>query len=94
MKNFFIQHYKFFLLLFLLLSLGFFMIEGLSTHMETVKTEKEIEIIKSEIGKEEEKNKENKKVLEGDISEYLERRAREKLGYAYADDKVYYAINS
>ena len=58
--------------------------------IEVNSKKRELEQLKSDIAAQELENAESQRLLDmGDDAEYVERAARDKLGYAYPDEKVF-----
>ncbi len=87
------QKHSFILSLALLLAAGYFVISFVSTRLEIRDKEKEAAAVRAQYEAQLLENERLKSVVDGgDESEYMERVAREKLGYVMPDEKVYYDI--
>ena len=87
------QKHSFILSLALLLAVGYFVISFVSTQLDIREKEKEAAALQEQITQQVAENERLQAVVDGgDESEYIERVAREKLGYVMPDEKVYYDI--
>lgn len=87
------QKHSFILSLALLLAVGYFVISFVSTQLDIREKEKEAAALQEHITQQVAENERLQAVVDGgDESEYIERVAREKLGYVMPDEKVYYDI--
>lgn len=87
------QKHSFILTLALLLAAGYFVIGFISTQLEIREKEKEAAAVRTQVEQQQAENARLQAVVDGgDESEYMERVAREKLGYVMPDEKVYYDI--
>lgn len=87
------QKHSFILTLALLLAVGYFVISFVSTRLEIREKEKEAAAVQAQYEEQCAENERLHNVIDGgDESEYMERVAREKLGYVMPDEKVYYDI--
>ncbi|MGN0520824.1 MAG: septum formation initiator family protein [Candidatus Fimenecus sp.] len=87
------QKHSFILTLALLLAAGYFVISFISAQLEIREKEKEAAQIQAQIVAQQAENERLQAVVDGgDEKEYIERVAREKLGYVMPDEKVYYDI--
>ncbi len=87
------QKHSFILSLALLLAVGYFVISLVSTHLEIRQKEQEAAAVQAQYEAQLAENERLQAVVDGgDESEYMERVAREKLGYVMPDEKVYYDI--
>lgn len=89
------KKHSFILSLALLLAVGYFLISFINSGLENRKKTKEIEQKKAEYAMVQADNERKQAVLDGDEAEkeaYIERAAREKLGYAMPNEKVYHDI--
>ena len=87
------QKHSFILSLALLLAVGYFVISFVSTQLDIREKEKEAAALQEQYAQQVAENERLQAVVDGgDESEYIERVAREKLGYVMPDEKVYYDI--
>lgn len=87
------QKHSFILSLALLLAVGYFVISFVSTRLEIREKEKEAAAVQAQYEEQCAENARLQSVVDGgDESAYMERVAREKLGYVMPDEKVYYDI--
>lgn len=87
------KKHSFILSLALLLAVGYFVISFVSTQLDIREKEKEAAALQEQITQQVAENERLQAVVDGgDESEYIERVAREKLGYVMPDEKVYYDI--
>lgn len=87
------QKHSFILSLALLLAAGYFVISFVSTQLEIRSKEKEAAAVRAQYEAQLAENERLQAVVDGgDEAEYIERVAREKLGYVMPNEKVYYDI--
>lgn len=87
------QKHSFILSLALLLAVGYFVISFVSTQLDIREKEQEKAALEAQYAEQVAENERLQAVVDGgDESEYIERVAREKLGYVMPDEKVYYDI--
>lgn len=87
------QKHSFILSLALLLAVGYFVISFVSTQLDIREKEQEKAALEAQYAAQVAENERLQAVVDGgDESEYMERVAREKLGYVMPDEKVYYDI--
>ncbi|MEG0545964.1 MAG: septum formation initiator family protein [Oscillospiraceae bacterium] len=88
-----IQKFSFILSLCLLLVAGYFVISLVKSNIEIKEKNAEAENIKAQYEQQVADNARLQEVVDGgNQQEYIERVAREKLGYVMPDEKVYYNI--
>ncbi len=87
------QKFSFILSICLLLLVGYFAISLINVHMQINDRKNEVKELDSEYEEQLADNKELSRVIDGgDKEEYIERIAREKLGYVMPGERVYYNI--
>lgn len=87
------QKHSFILTLALLLAVGYFVISFISAQLEIREKEKQAAEIRAQVEQQQAENERLQAVVDGgDEKQYIERVAREKLGYVMPDEKVYYDI--
>lgn len=87
------QKHSFILSVALLLVAGYFAISFISSLLEIREKEQEVDNVKAQYEAQLADNEKLQAVVDGgDEKEYIERIAREKLGYVMPDEKVYYDI--
>ena len=87
------QKYSFILTLALLLAAGYFVISFISAQLEIREKEKQAAEVRAQVEQQQAENERLQAVVDGgDEKAYIERVAREKLGYVMPDEKVYYDI--
>lgn len=87
------QKHSFLLTLALLLLAGYFVISFVSAQLDIREKEKEAARIQARVEQQQQENARLQAVVDGgDEDAYIERVAREKLGYVMPDEKVYYDI--
>ncbi len=79
------------MLILLCLSLA---ISIVTTRIEIYREQKTVEMLKQKITETQLENDDLERMMSGDEAEYIERIARDKLGYASIDERVYIDINS
>lgn len=65
-----------------------------TTRIEIYREQKTVEQLKQKITETQLENDDLERMLSGDEAEYIERIARDKLGYASIDERVYIDINN
>lgn len=87
------QKHSFILTLALLLAVGYFVISFISAQLEIREKEKQAAEVRAQVEQQQAENERLQAVVGGgDEKQYIERVAREKLGYVMPDEKVYYDI--
>lgn len=87
------QKHSFILTLALLLAVGYFVISFISAQLEIREKEKQAAEVRAQVEQQQAENERLQAVVDGgDEKQYIERVAREKLGYVMPDEKVYYDI--
>ena len=87
------RKHSFILSLALLLVAGYFVISLVQTQLQIKEREKKVEEVSAQYEQQLAENERLQQVVDGgDQNEYIERVAREKLGYVMPDEKVYYDI--
>ncbi len=87
------QKHSFILILALLLAVGYFVISFISAQLEIREKEKQAAEVRAQVEQQQAENERLQAVVDGgDEKQYIERVAREKLGYVMPDEKVYYDI--
>ncbi len=74
----------------------YFFISFFNLRAQVAAKRSEVDTLKTQVVKQEEKNAEYEQMLEsGDLDAFVEKRARdEDLGYAYPDERVYYDMSA
>ncbi|MBO4446125.1 MAG: septum formation initiator family protein [Clostridia bacterium] len=86
---------SFFLTLAIIVVIGYFVISLVSLQMEKNEKAQQVAQAKATLAEKQEKNDQLSSVLEdGDDSAYIERIARDVLGYVLPGERVYYDISS
>lgn len=87
------QKFSFILALGLTLMAGYFVISLINVQMDIKERKEEVSALKIEYEEQVAENEQLQAVVDGgDEAEYIERIAREKLGYVMPDEKVYYNV--
>ena len=87
------QKFSFILLIGLLFMVGYFAISFVNIRLNIRQREKQVAELKAELEQQLAENDRLQGVLDGeDQEEYIERIAREKLGYVMPGEKVYYNV--
>ena len=87
------QRFSFILLIGLLFMVGYFAISFVNIRININQREKQVAELKAELEQQLAENDRLQGVLDGeDQEEYIERIAREKLGYVLPGEKVYYNV--
>ncbi len=87
------QKFSFILSISLLLIVGYFVISLINVHAQIKERKKEAQELDAKYEEQLAENKELSRIIEGgDKQEYIERIAREKLGYVMPGERVYYNI--
>ena len=86
---------SFILTLAIIVVIGYFVISLVSLQMEKNEKSQQVAQAQATLAEKQEKNDQLKSVLEeGDDSDYIERIARDVLGYVLPGERVYYDISS
>ena len=86
---------SFILTLAIIVVIGYFVISLVSLQMEKNEKAQQVAQAQATLAEKQEKNDQLKSVLEeGDDSDYIERIARDVLGYVLPGERVYYDISS
>lgn len=87
------QKFSFILLVGLLFLVGYFAISFINVRMNINDRQKQVAQLKSQLEQQQADNARLQTVIDGgDQEEYIERIAREKLGYVMPGEKVYYNV--
>jgi len=87
------QKFSFILLIGLLFAIGYFAISFVNVRLNISQREKQLAELKIELEQQLAENARLQGVIDGeDQEEYIERIAREKLGYVLPGEKVYYNV--
>lgn len=76
----------------LILLSGYFLISFIHTRVEISKREKARDEVSSQIEQQQDKNAKLQAVIDGDKGDYMEKIAREELGYGKLGEKFFYNI--
>lgn len=88
-----LRKYSFFLLIGLLVAVGYGVVNFINNQMEIKAKKAQIAQLQSQVEAQAEENAEIRNVLDGgNQDEYIEKVAREKLGYVKPGEKVYYNV--
>lgn len=88
-----IRKYSFFLMIGLLVLVGYFVVSLINNNMEIKSKKKELAQLNAKYEAQLDENQEIQKVIDGgNQDEYIEKVAREKLGYVKPGEKVYYNV--